>query len=136
MLKSSKPRYKTKRALQVLFILSCITSGVLILLYNMHDNIIFFYPPSKVDVSNIRAGTTFRVGGLVKIGSVFTLSPDSIEFTLTDDQKEIKIQYQGILPVLFREGQGAVAEGSFDTTKTIFKAREILTKHDENYMPP
>lgn len=106
-------------------------AGVYTILYNLEDSIVFFYPPSKINVKN---GVEFRVGGLVKSGSIHKQAADTISFTITDDIKDLQISYQGVLPALFRENQGIVAVGKL--SGDIFIARELLTKHDENYSPP
>lgn len=133
-------------------------SGVAIILYNLEDNIVFFYPPSKIlelqqaeavekqgrvgSVRHYYNGKDFsqilqkeiRVGGLVKNRSVARLAGGITEFILTDNVADIKIIYKGILPALFREGQGIVARGKFANGTMI--ANQLLTKHDENYRPP
>ena len=93
----------------------------------------FFYPPSDIEkITN--AKTKIRVGGLVKENSVIVLSANKIRFTITDYKNTLTIEYTGILPALFREKQGIVAEGTF--INGIFEAKKLLAKHDENYMPP
>jgi cytochrome c-type biogenesis protein CcmE len=94
---------------------------------------VFFYPPSDIEkITN--AKTKIRVGGLVKENSVITLSANKIRFTITDYKNTLIIEYTGILPALFREKQGIVAEGTF--VDGVFEAKNLLAKHDENYMPP
>lgn len=127
MQKKAKNRLKI-----VLFCLLSCSIGVYIILYNLEDNITFFYPPSKIN--EVKLGQEFRVGGLVKLGSIEKISADKIEFIITDHIQDIKISYQGVLPALFRENQGIVAVGKI--SDNIFIARQLLTKHDENYSPP
>ena len=100
------------------------------------DNLMFFFSPSEVVAGEAPTGHPFRVGGLVTDGSVQRL-PDGLttQFNLTDNAKTISVQYTGILPDLFREGQGIVAMGQLDGQGN-FVASEVLAKHDENYMPP
>lgn len=106
--------------------------GAYIILHNLEQNIVFFYPPAKLDQIDIRQEV--RIGGLVKLGSIQKISPEKIKFIITDNIKELAISYQGILPALFREGQGVVAKGKM--SDNLFVASELLTKHDENYRPP
>ena len=109
--------------------------GVYIILSNLNDNIVFFYPPSEIAKIRSKAGKV-RVGGLVKKDSIIKLSDKKILFTITDHLADLQVEYQGILPALFRENQGIVAEGALILNTTTFKASKLLTKHDENYMPP
>ena len=101
-----------------------------------NKNLMYFYTPSDLGKNPPAAGAKLRLGGLVETGSVVR-SGDSlkIEFTLADCSSNVKLRYEGILPDLFREGQGIVATGSMDGSG-VFVADEILAKHDENYMPP
>jgi cytochrome c-type biogenesis protein CcmE len=115
----------------ILFYLLLGAAGVYTLLYNLEDSIVFFYPPSKI---NIKDNVEFRVGGLVKKGSIHKEAANKISFIITDGIKDLQISYQGILPALFRENQGIVAAGKL--SGDVFIARELLTKHDENYSPP
>ncbi|MBT8118152.1 MAG: cytochrome c maturation protein CcmE [Gammaproteobacteria bacterium] len=100
------------------------------------ENLLYFYSPTQVKAGEAPATHSFRVGGLVVDGSV-KREPDSlkIEFDVTDNTESMTIQYTGILPDLFREGQGIVAMGSIQEGGK-FVAQEVLAKHDENYMPP
>ena len=100
------------------------------------DNLMFFFSPSEVVAGEAPTGHPFRVGGLVTDGSVQRL-PDGLttQFDLTVNAQTISVQYTGILPDLFREGQGIVAMGQLDGQGN-FVADEVLAKHDENYMPP
>ena len=105
------------------------------------ENLLYFYTPTDIEAGKIPIGKSFRVGGLVKLESVIR-EDMSVTFVLTDNNKSIEVEYEGILPDLFREGQGIVATGSvFNnckelTCKNTFLATEVLAKHDENYMPP
>ena len=100
------------------------------------DNLMFFFSPSEVVAGEAPSGHPFRVGGLVTDGSVHRL-PDGLttQFDVTDNAQTVSVQYTGILPDLFREGQGIVAMGQLDGQGN-FVASEVLAKHDENYMPP
>ena len=104
-----------------------------LILVALRDQIVFFYSPTEVMTRAVAAGTPIRLGGLVKDGT-WVKSGDTNDFVVTDGQNEIAAQYVGILPDLFREGQGVVAEGSL-TAAGIFAASTVLAKHDENYMP-
>ena len=120
------------RLLKILSYLSLLIGGVSIILYNLQENIIFFYPPSKI--SQASNDKIIKVGGLVKEGSIRQITPQQIKFVITDNVGELTINYSGLLPALFREGQGIIASGKL--TGDSFQASELLTKHDENYMPP
>jgi cytochrome c-type biogenesis protein CcmE len=100
------------------------------------ENLLYFYSPTQVKAGDAPTSHSFRVGGLVVDGSV-KRAPDSlkIEFDVTDNTESMTIEYTGILPDLFREGQGIVAMGSMQAGGK-FVAQEVLAKHDENYMPP
>ena len=113
--------------------LSLCSIGVYIILSNLNDNIVFFYPPSEI--SKIKKNSKVRVGGIVKKGSITREIDNKIRFIITDYSEELEIIYQGILPALFREGQGIVAEGTLHPARS-FLAIKLLAKHDENYMPP
>jgi len=99
------------------------------------SNLVFFYSPTEVHTGKAPADRMFRIGGMVEKGSV-KRSPDGlkVEFVVTDFNQRLTVQYQGLLPDLFREGQGVVAQGRLQ--ERVFLAREVLAKHDENYMPP
>ena len=104
---------------------------VALVLIALDENIIYFYSPSEVNQSE--AATLLRVGGLVKDGSLKIDSDLGIKFIIEDNIAEVSVIYNGILPDLFREGQGVIAEGKF--IDNFFIANEIVAKHDENYMP-
>src|SRR5687768_18606269 len=97
-------------------------------------NLVFFFTPSQVAANEAPQGKTFRIGGMVVEGSVKRLGVD-VHFTVTDTAKNIPVVYSGALPDLFREGKGVVAQGQLGPDG-VFRAREVLAKHDENYMPP
>jgi cytochrome c-type biogenesis protein CcmE len=100
----------------------------------LSDSIVFFNSPTDVASKHIQPGSRIRVGGLVTNGSVVRSSDLKVRFELTDGNHSIQVAYQGILPDLFREGQGVVAEGTIDGGG-VFEADTVLAKHDENYMP-
>ena len=108
--------------------------AVALMLNAFRGSIVFFNSPSDVAEKRIAPGTRIRLGGLVKDGSVVRGGNLSIRFDVTDGNHEIAVAYQGVLPDLFREGQGVVAEGALDRSG-LFNADTILAKHDETYMP-
>jgi cytochrome c-type biogenesis protein CcmE len=108
--------------------------AVALMLNAFRDSIVFFNSPSDVAEKHIEPGTRIRLGGLVETGSVVRGDNLSIRFKVTDGNREIPVSYRGVLPDLFREGQGVVAEGALDGGG-VFDADTILAKHDENYMP-
>lgn len=113
-----------------------VAAGVALMLYAFQQNLLYFYSPAQVAAGMVEPNTTFRLGGLVGEGSV-QQETDSMEvrFTLTDGAHTLPVRYSGLLPDLFREGQGIVALGRLDEAG-VFVAQEVLAKHDENYMPP
>ncbi len=105
-----------------------------IILTALKDQIVFFRSPTEVTEMKIQPGTRFRLGGLVENASVERSEGQKLRFRVTDGNKSITVNYTGLVPDLFREGQGVVAEGMIDANAT-FAADTILAKHDENYMP-
>jgi cytochrome c-type biogenesis protein CcmE len=105
-----------------------------LVLYAMNDTIVFFHAPGDVMAKNVQPGTRFRLGGLVKEGTVKRGENGQVTFEVMDAQGSIPVNYQGILPDLFREGQGVVTEGVLQASGA-FKADTVLAKHDETYMP-
>jgi len=105
-----------------------------LVLYQVTDTIVFFYGPTEIHEKNLPPGTRIRVGGIVVDGSVKRGENLAMTFKVTDGNKEIAVSYRGILPDLFREGQGVVAEGVLQPGQA-FRADTVLAKHDENYMP-
>jgi cytochrome c-type biogenesis protein CcmE len=114
--------------------LAVLAIAVALMLNAFRDSIVFFNSPSDVVANHVEPGTRIRLGGLVKDGSVVRESSLSIRFEVTDGKTEIPVAYQGVLPDLFREGQGVVAEGALNGGG-VFNADTILAKHDETYMP-
>jgi len=108
--------------------------AVALMLNALRDSIVFFNSPSDVVEKHVAAGTRIRLGGLVKTGSLVRGDNLSVRFEVTDGKNGIPVNYQGVLPDLFREGQGVVAEGALNARGT-FTADSILAKHDETYMP-
>ncbi len=125
---------KHKRLTFVLISLLLLGTATALVLTAFEDNIVFFYSPTELENRKLAPNKKLRIGGLVKLGSVKMKGGGMVAFTVTDTNKTIEVHYNGILPDLFREGQGVVAEGHLKGT--IFKANEVLAKHDENYMPP
>lgn len=98
------------------------------------SNLVFFFTPSQVVQGQAPQNRVFRVGGLVKQGSL-RRDPTTIGFVITDTAQDLPVRYSGLLPDLFQEGKGVVAQGRLDA-QGLFTASEVLAKHDENYMPP
>ena len=100
------------------------------------NNLLYFFTPSQVKASEAPLGKTFRIGGMVVEGSVTRPADDlTVQFEVTDTVQTVLVRFQGILPDLFRDGQGVVAKGRLNS-EGVFEASEVLAKHDENYMPP
>lgn len=125
---------KRRRLWLLLGSLGTLGVAAALVLTALNDNLVFFYSPTQVAEKNVGPERRFRLGGLVEQGSI-QKDGQFVRFTVTDTNKTLKVVYRGILPDLFREGQGVIAEGSIGPDG-IFAAREILAKHDENYMPP
>jgi len=105
-----------------------------LILFALSDKIVFFYTPSDMTKQGIAAGTRVRIGGLIEMGSVKRDAAMNVEFRITDTEKTLTVHYKGLLPDLFREGQGVVAEGVYQGSDMVL-ADTVLAKHDENYMP-
>ena len=110
--------------------------AVTLVLRAFNSNLVFFFTPSEVAENKAPSDRTFRIGGLVSAGSI-KRQPDglTVAFEVTDTAKTIPVSYKGILPDLFKEGKGVVAQGKIGPDG-VFRAAEVLAKHDENYMPP
>lgn len=119
--------------ISVLFIGLALATGLI--LFALSKNIDLFYTPTQVAHQESPRQQSFRVGGMVVKNSVKRNNDLRVQFTVTDFEHNVDIHYQGILPDLFREGQGVVAQGKLDANG-VFQATQILAKHDENYMPP
>ena len=126
-----KPRHK--RIAIVFGVLALVGGAAGLVLNAFQSNLVFFYSPTQVAAQEAPLGKTFRLGGLVEAGSV-KRDGLSVSFVVTDTVKATPVRYQGILPDLFKEGKGIVAQGQL--REGVFEAREVLAKHDENYMPP
>ena len=126
---------KKKRLYAVLAGLTMLGVAAALVLTAFEDNIVFFYSPTDITQKDLRPGQTVRLGGLVEADSV-KKADDGVttEFVITDTNKTISVRYAGLLPDLFREGQGVVTQGTLGSDG-IFLASEVLAKHDENYMP-
>ena len=127
---------RKKRILMVFAILVGISISVILILTAFEKNLMYFYSPTEIINGDAPKARSFRIGGLVVTDSVIRNSDDlKVSFILTDTVNKVKVIYEGILPDLFREGQGIVANGKLQSDN-IFIAEQVLAKHDENYMPP
>lgn len=129
-----KPRHK--RAALIGAGLVVLAAAVGLVLTAFQQNLVFFFTPSQVAANEVPVGKSFRIGGMVEEGSL-KRAPDglTVHFRVTDTAKAIPVTYTGILPDLFKEGKGVVAQGRLGPDG-VFAATEVLAKHDENYMPP
>jgi cytochrome c-type biogenesis protein CcmE len=114
--------------------LAVLAVAAVLVLSALRDSIVFFNSPTDVVEKHVQAGARIRLGGLVQPGSLVRGGNMSVRFEVTDGNQAVPVTYTGILPDLFREGQGVVAEGTLDTAG-LFRADTVLAKHDENYMP-
>jgi cytochrome c-type biogenesis protein CcmE len=127
---------RRKRLYVVLGILAGVTASVALAVMASRENIMFYYDPSQIAAGKAPLEKRFRVGGMVVKGSVSRKPGDlTVRFVLTDFAHEVPVQYTGVLPDLFREGQGIIAHGTMSADGA-FVADEVLAKHDEKYMPP
>jgi len=126
---------KQRRAVFIVLSVCVLSLAVLLVAVALRDTIVLFLTPGEVAEKAIPAGRRIRLGGLVAEGSLKRGTGMQVEFAITDKVKTIPVSYTGILPDLFREGQGVVAEGKLDGTGH-FVADTVLAKHDEKYMPP
>ena len=126
---------KQRRAILIGTCLGVLALAVGLVLFTLRDSIVFFYTPSEVAEKGLSTGQRFRLGGLVEDGSVKRSEGTTVSFVITDKRSTLPVTYTGVLPDLFREGQGVVAEGML-TNDGVFHADSVLAKHDENYMPP
>lgn len=142
-------RPKHKRMIIIISVTSIMVTAGLLILNNFRDNLVYFYAPSEIynrlESQKLKTTKLIRAGGLVVEGSIkkiFQEGSEITEFEITDLKSNLKIQYKGILPPMFRENQGVVAEGHIadidgsNNGNKIFIAEKLLTKHDEKYMPP
>lgn len=127
-----KPRHKRMAAIGLG--VAALGVAAALVLSAFEKNLVFFFTPSQVAANEAPQGKTFRIGGMVEKGSV-QREGVQVRFLVTDTAKTIPVLYSGALPDLFREGKGVVAQGQLGADG-VFRAREVLAKHDENYMPP
>ena len=126
----------TKRLALIVAAAAVLGAGLYLVLSAFNENLVFFYSPLQVQRGEAPQGRTFRMGGMVEEGSVKRLEDGvTVSFKITDTGASIPTQYKGVLPDLFKEGKGVVAQGKLDANG-VFVAKEVLAKHDENYMPP
>jgi cytochrome c-type biogenesis protein CcmE len=127
---------RKRRLITVSLILIGVAVASGIAFWSLQQNLLYFQSPSEIAAQSMPAGRQFRLGGLVKVGSVHRDEGSLVlEFVVTDGLAEIPVHFEGILPDLFREGKGVIARGALDDAG-LFQASEVLAKHDENYMPP
>jgi cytochrome c-type biogenesis protein CcmE len=126
---------KQRRSVLIGTCLAVLAVAVGLMLFAFRGSIVFFYTPSEIASQHLKPGERFRLGGLVATGSVKHLNGATVDFTITDKRKALPVTFTGILPDLFREGQGVVAEGSLGADG-VFHADDVLAKHDARYMPP
>ncbi len=127
-----------KKRRRLAFAIALVVAGAgaaALVVYALQDNVLYFYSPSDLQAKHVAPGVAFRIGGLVENKSVRHGKGAEISFVITDGKARVPVEYAGVLPALFREGQGVVAMGRLDGGGT-FTADEILAKHDERYMPP
>ncbi len=126
---------KQRRAVLIGSGVGALAVAAILMLFALRDTIVFFHTPSDIAEKKVEDGRRFRLGGLVANGSVKRGNGAQVSFAVTDTLKTIPVTYVGILPDLFREGQGVVMEGRINAAGA-FEADTVLAKHDENYMPP
>jgi cytochrome c-type biogenesis protein CcmE len=130
----SRLTLRQKRLAWIIAGVAVVATSIGLVLYALSSNIVFFFTPTQVAAKEAPQGRAFRIGGLVEPGSVKREGID-VRFRVTDNVQAIPVVYRGTLPDLFREGKGVVAQGAVGADG-VFKAAEVLAKHDENYMPP
>ncbi len=126
---------KQRRVVLIGTSLGVLALAVGLVLFALRDSIVFFYTPTEVTQKHLNTGQRFRLGGLVEDGSVKRGEGTSVSFAITDKRSTLPVTFTGVLPDLFREGQGVVAEGTLGPDG-VFRADSVLAKHDEKYMPP
>jgi cytochrome c-type biogenesis protein CcmE len=126
---------KQKRLAVICGGMSFIIAAVLLVLFAFSQSVAYFYMPGDLAKNPVGPGTLIRLGGLVGEGTVVRGEGTTVQFAVTDGADAIKVKYTGILPDLFREGQGVVTEGRFEPGDNVFVADTVLAKHDERYMP-
>jgi cytochrome c-type biogenesis protein CcmE len=129
-----KPRHKRLTLIVAGLAVLAVAAGFI--LNAFQSNLVFFFSPSQVLAREAPQGRTFRIGGMVETGSLKRQSDGlTVQFNVTDTAQTVQVVYKGILPDLFKEGKGVVAQGQLDPDG-VFHATQVLAKHDENYMPP
>ncbi|EHS53734.1 Cytochrome c-type biogenesis protein ccmE [Rhizobium sp. PDO1-076] len=126
---------KQKRLAVIAGGMGFILTAVLLVMFAFGQSIAYFYMPSDIATKGVGPDTRIRLGGLVAEGSVVRSEGSTVKFSVTDGNGTVPVMYTGILPDLFREGQGVVTEGMFTAGSQVFVADTVLAKHDENYMP-
>ena len=132
-------KYQQKRIIFVVVIFLISLLGLLLIINNFRENLVFFYSPKEIIDQEIILkkinNKVIRVGGLVKENSLKKIDALNIEFVITDYHKDLTIYHKGIVPDLFRDKQGVIAKGYYDQQQKKFYSQELLVKHDENYIP-
>lgn len=128
------PRKRRRLTFAVALVVAA-AAGAALVVTALKDNVLYFYSPADVAAKHVAPGVAFRIGGLVETHSVTHGRGAEVRFTVTDGRAAVPVEYIGVLPDLFREGQGVVALGALDGSGQ-FVATEVLAKHDERYMPP
>lgn len=127
---------RKRRMIGILVILAGVGLASAVTIYSLRQNMLFFVSPADISEQKLPLGREFRLGGLVVPGSLERADDGlTVQFTITDGAESMTVAYNGILPDLFREGQGVIARGELQSHE-LFVAHEVLAKHDENYMPP
>ena len=127
-----------KKRRRLYFAAALVAAGAVLavtIVYELGNNVLYFYSPSDVAAKHVGPGVAFRIGGLVEKASVRHGAGADVRFIVTDGARAVPVDFEGVLPALFREGQGVVATGALGADGT-FNATEVLAKHDEKYMPP
>jgi cytochrome c-type biogenesis protein CcmE len=127
---------RRKRLMLAAAVLGLSATAVALVANAFRSNLVFFYSPSDIAAQQVPKARMFRLGGLVESGSISRAADGvTVQFIVTDTAQRVPVHYKGILPDLFREGKGVVAQGRLQADG-VFRADEVLAKHDENYMPP
>jgi cytochrome c-type biogenesis protein CcmE len=125
---------RRRRGIMIAGALVVLAAAVGLVLAALRESIVFFHTPSDLAAKAIPEGQRIRLGGLVAVGSVKRGEGVDVQFAITDTAEQVTVRYRGVLPDLFREGQGVVTEGALESGR-VFRADTVLAKHDENYMP-
>ena len=128
-------RHRNRRLATIGVAAVILSAAIGLALFALNDAVVFFYSPSEIAAEAPQSGQRIRVGGLVLDGSVAEAATGGVSFVITDGAEQVRVRFDDILPDLFREGQGVIAEGSFGDGD-VFVAQTVLAKHDETYMPP